>query len=183
MPEPMRSETMSSPTAESISSIVERVLGGDAARHLSAAQRAHAAWFAANGDRERQHTTKVFLRPPRAKGMAPIICVYVDSHAYLTDLTANRDLYLARLANQGFAVSGIEFAVDREARAKRVEARRAAKAAERHVVVEELTQTMLDVEFAPDDAARVRELVDELPEGLKQSVSKAIANSIMNKGR
>ena len=51
------------------------------------------------------------------------------------------------------------------------------------MVVEELTQTMLDVEFAPDDAARVRELVDALPEGLKQSVSKAIANSIMNKGR
>ena len=183
MPEPMRSETIPSPTAEALSSIVERALGADAARHMSAAQRAHAAWFAANGDRERQHTTKVFLRAARTKGMAPVICVYVDSHAYLTDLSANRDLYLARLANQGFAVSGIEFAVDREARAKRVEARRAAKAEERHAVVEDLTDIMLDVEFAPDEAARVRDLVDELPEGLRKSVSKAIANSIMNKSR
>ena len=38
------------------------LLGGPMGRGLSAAQRAARAWYAANGDRERAHTTGVWLR-------------------------------------------------------------------------------------------------------------------------
>ena len=112
----MRSETICSPARpERLSQLVSSVLGAEIAPRMDANQRAAGAWFAANGDRERAHTTRVYLRRPRTAALAPVICVLVDSHAFACDLSANRDLYLARLANQGFRVSGIEFMVDREA--------------------------------------------------------------------
>ena len=76
---------------------------------MSDTQRATAAWFRANGDRERAHTTGVFLKKPRVAGAAPVMGVYVDTHAMATDFGVNKDLYLARLANIGCEVSGIEF--------------------------------------------------------------------------
>ena len=151
---------------EALSAVMERLVGQDMAAHMGANQRAQAAWRAANGDRERAHTTRVFLRAARTAGLAPVMCVYVDSHALVSDFSANRDLYLARLANQGFAVSGIEFAVDRTARAQAV-------------------PTVPSVTGSPRaDApigavpADLEPLVEALPDSLREKVSKAIAASI-----
>lgn len=167
--EPMRSEMI--PPRDSVTRIdalISEVMSEKIAPRLSANQRAAAAWFGSNGDRERSHTTRVFLRAPRVEAADPVICVYVDSHAYLTDLTTNRDLYLARLANWGFYVSGIEFAVDRDATRHR--AHRAPKSAE---------QTEKKGEPpSPELLAKVEEMVKDVPPSLKETISKAIIASM-----
>ena len=94
---------------ESISSLMREVVDERMSARMSANQRAAAAWYRANGDRERNHTTGVFLKKARVAGAAPVLGVYVDSHAMVTDFGVNKDIYLARLANIGFKVSGIEF--------------------------------------------------------------------------
>jgi hypothetical protein len=98
---------------ETIASVISHFVGSDMRAHMSAAQRAAAAWYRANGDVERSHTTGVFLKRPLRKGDAPILGVYVDSHSRLTDFTVNREIYLARLHNVGLEVSGIEFLLTR----------------------------------------------------------------------
>lgn len=166
----MRSETLEGHEgASALSDLLEQVVGDAMAGRASAVQRARTAWFGANGDRERAHTTRVFLREGRA-GAAPILCVYVDSHAYVTDLTANRDLYLSRLANWGFYVSGIEFSVDRE----HVRAVRAARSGEQA----QQAASQEPVELPDDLAARV----EQLPEPLRDKVSKAIFASLRKRG-
>ena len=102
---------------ESIGEVLSRVVGGEMRGRMSAAQRAAAAWYGANGDIERAHTTGVFLKKPKREGAAPILGVYVDSHARLTDFTVNREIYLARLHNAGLELSGIEFRLTRRDRA------------------------------------------------------------------
>ena len=102
---------------ESIGDLLSRVVGGEMRGRMSAAQRAAAAWYGANGDIERAHTTGVFLKKPKREGAAPILGVYVDSHARLTDFTVNREIYLARLHNAGLELSGIEFRLTRRDRA------------------------------------------------------------------
>lgn len=102
---------------ESIGDLLSHVVGGEMRGRMSAAQRAAAAWYGANGDIERAHTTGVFLKKPKREGAAPILGVYVDSHARLTDFTVNREIYLARLHNAGLELSGIEFRLTRRDRA------------------------------------------------------------------
>jgi hypothetical protein len=100
------------------------VVGRRMASKMSDNQRAAAAWYRANGDRERAHTTGVFLKRPRKAGAAPVLGVYVDSHAMATDFGVNKDIYLARLANIGYEVSGIEFLPSRKRRADTARAAR-----------------------------------------------------------
>ena len=110
--ESMHSEAMPEPDrAERVGALLDRVMGSGLSDSLTDNQRAAIAWHAANGDRERAHTTRVFLKKPRLDGADPIICVYVDNHSFLTDLSANRDLYLARLANWGFFVSSLHLPI------------------------------------------------------------------------
>ncbi len=101
---------------ESVGALMHTVVDQQMSAKMSANQRAAAAWYRANGDRERAHTTGVFLKRPRVAGAAPILGVYVDSHAMATDFGVNKDLYLARLANIGCEVSGIEFLPSRRTR-------------------------------------------------------------------
>lgn len=138
------------------------------ASRMSDTQHAAAAWYRANGDRERAHTTGVFLRAARVKGMAPVMGVYVDSHAMATDFGVNKDIYLARLANVGFEVSGIEFLPSRDGR-KRVAAPSGTRAARQSEVLPDLSA---------DELQRVQSLVDGLPANLKEKASKAIALSM-----
>ena len=135
---------------------------------MSANQRGAAAWFRANGDRERAHTTGVFLKRPRVRGAAPILAVYVDSHAMVTDFGVNKDIYLARLANVGFAVSGIEFLPSREGRRTRQQQGQAPQMAPTDVL------PALDAR----EAAEAERLVADLPEALRPSALKAVTNSM-----
>lgn len=166
--EPMHSEAIPQPDSiESIDSLVKAVVGQSMGGQEHTLRRAVAAWFGANGDRERAHTTRVFVKAPRTGVEDPIICVYVDSHAYVTDLNANRDLYLARLANWGYHVSGIEFSVDREARRKVVAGRQDTAQPASH-----------EKPLSPEQQAYVQQLLEGAPEALRSSISKAIIASI-----
>ena len=151
---------------EDLSSLMHEVVDGQMSAHMSANQRAAAAWYRANGDRERNHTTGVFLKKARVAGAAPVLGVYADSHAMVTDFGVNKDIYLARLANVGFNVSGIEFIPSRAgyhaARTRRKEAEQA------------------PFELPELDAKELEEaenLVSNLPEPLKTTAYKAVVLS------
>ena len=173
--EPMHSEAIPQrDSVESIGSLLRGVMGENLGRKMSANQRAMVAWHGSNGDRERAHTTRVFLRKPKVVGADPVICVYVDSHSFLTDLTANRDIYLTRLANWGLRVSGIEFGVDREAHRHKGSAtlgdgpRDGAAAKEIHP--------------SPQLEEEVKGMVADMPDELREKISKAIIASKIAKG-
>ena len=100
-------------------------------------------------------------------GAAPILGVYVDSHVMATDFGVNKDIYLARLANIGFAVSGIEFIVSREGY-------RAGKA--REVAKESAPEAL--PELSPQEAVEVESLTAQLPDTIRENASKAIAMSL-----
>ena len=151
---------------ESISSLMHEVVDERMSARMSANQRAAAAWYRANGDRERNHTTGVFLKRPRVAGAAPVLGVYVDSHAMVTDFGVNKDIYLARLANIGFRVSGIEFIPSR---------------AGYHVArsrQKETEQTAMELpELSQKELQEAQNLVSDLPEPLKTNAFKAVVMS------
>ena len=101
-------------------------------------------------------------------GAAPVLGVYVDSHAMATDFGVNKDIYLARLANIGFEVSGIEFVPSREGYRATRGSRGAAKVARSEETLPPLDETELK---------EVESLVRDLPEPLRTSVSKAVSLS------
>lgn len=147
--------------------LMREVVDGHMASRMSDNQRAAAAWYRANGDREHNHTTGVFLKRARRAGAAPILCVYVDSHAMATDFGVNKDIYLARLANVGYEVSGIEFLPSRKEY-------RAPKRSNRKVETHSEDLPCLTEEEQQELAA----LVADLPQNLQVSVSKAVSLSM-----
>ncbi len=149
-----------------VDGVLREVVDGQMAAHMSANQRAARAWYRANGTRERKHTAGVFLKRARVQGAAPILGVYVDSHAMATDFGVNKDIYLARLSNVGFEVSGIEFLVSRKPRQASGSIRKEPP------VRYELP------ELTPDELEEVNALVAELPESLRASASQAVALSM-----
>lgn len=151
---------------ESISSLMHEVVDERMSARMSANQRAAAAWYRANGDRERNHTTGVFLKKARVAGAAPVLGVYVDSHAMVTDFGVNKDIYLARLANIGFKVSGIEFIPSRAGY-------HAARA--RHEEPKKLPVEL--PELSPQELKEAQILVSDLPEPLKTNAFKAVVLS------
>ena len=150
---------------ESVANLMDEVLNQQMARRLSANQRAAAAWFRANGDRERSHTVGVFLKRARSAGSAPIVGVYVDSHAMATDFGVNKDIYLARLANIGFEASGIEFVVSRQPR------RAARTSGERRM--EEGPSVLPELDAA--ERQEVESLVRDLPESMRAAAARAVS--------
>lgn len=148
--------------------LVRAIFGGNNAAALSAAQRAARAWYAVNGDRERAHTTGVWLRKSGVAVADPVMVVQVDSGLLAADLGTNKDLYLSRLANRGVRVSDIRFQVGRR---KTEENARRAEAAARQSACE----------LPPlDDHEReeVERAVSHLPEELRRSASRAMCASL-----
>ncbi len=168
----MHSEAIPEPSrAERVGSVLDSLVGSSLASGMTANQRASVAWHAANGDRERAHTTRVFLRKGKVEGSEPIICVYVDSHAFLTDLNANRDIYLSRLANWGFFVSDIRFEVDRNAHKRVGQGKGQLLSAEKPAAEAP--------KLSAEQQAYVDELVAQAPESLRESISKAIVATML----
>lgn len=132
------------------------------------------AWYTVNGDIERTHTTGVYVREPRGHESLPTLLVYVDSRARATDFSANREVYLARLASVGLRFLDVSFRVSRSpapARADRGEKRSALAAAP----LPELTD---------EERARVARMTESLPEGLRASARRAMSASLRaEKGR
>ncbi len=148
---------------------VSELLGGALGRGLSAAASAAKAWYAANGDRERQHTTGVWLRKSGKAGVDPVLVVALDSNLLAMELGTNKDIYLSRLAFRGLAISDIRFTVDHRAPAG---SRRAARAKTGSQARGEGAPSL--PELSPAERAYVEGKTADLPDGLRQSVSRAM---------
>ena len=135
-------------------------------RVMSMQARASAAWWQANGDLEHRHTQGIYVKEFKTK--APVLYVYIDTSALLQDFTTNKELYLARLANRGFAASDIKFQLSRKGRKKPLSpqgTRRQAKPvkpASSLAPLDEGTSAAIDAGCA------------ELPDGLKGAAAQAL---------
>ena len=124
------------------------------------------AWNRVNGDVERTHTSGVYVGEPRRGARDPELTVYVDSSSFMTDFSANHEVYLARLENAGLRFSRIEFRLS-----KRGSSMREGETARSASVKRELP------ELAPNEEREVEELCSALPESLRASVSQAMRAS------
>lgn len=147
----------------SISNLIGSFMSGPAMERASDNRRAGAAWYKANGDTERRHTTGVFLREDVTKGK--VLCVYVDSNAVMVEFNAMRQMYVARLSAQGFEVDGVQFLLSREGYKTWMDREK-----------DDKSQPVGDLPpLGEDEERRVAELLEtELPEGLRESVERAL---------
>ena len=149
---------------------------------LSRASAAAKAWYAANGDRERAHTTGVWLRKSGREGIDPILVVALDSNLLAMELGTNKELYLSRLAFRGIAISDIRFTVKRasgiggggpgQAAQARGGIRGAGGQAGGSKSARELPELSKKEKNDVDAATK------DLPDGLRQSVSRAMCASL-----
>lgn len=128
------------------------------------------AWMRVNGDVERRHTSGIFIVPPRRGEEEPSLTVYVDSNVYLTDFSARREIYLARLASAGLRFSRIEFRRSKRSAPVKNQAESAARP--RPAAAQ---QSLLPLDA--DERREIDELCSKLPEGLHESVSRAMRAS------
>jgi len=151
---------------------VSMLLGGPLGKGLTAASRAARAWYAANGDRERAHTTGVWLQKSGRAGIDPVLVVALDSHLLASELGTNKELYLSRLAFRGIAISDIRFTVRPATGDKKGAGTYGAggkKGTNADLQLPELT---------PAELERVERATAGLPQGLKQSASRAMCASL-----
>lgn len=156
--------------AQRVGTMVDALLGGTMGRSLSAAQRAARAWYAANGDRERAHTTGVWLRKSGRVGVDPILVVAVDAPWLAQELGTNKDLYLSRLSFSGLKISDIRFMVSREtsAAARKAQIRKDATRAEKSPLAP----------LTSSEQERIERATEGLPQGLKESMQRAMSASL-----
>ena len=136
-------------------------------KQSKAQTRAARAWFVANGDRERAHTTGVWTRQGPFEGADPVLCVAVDSGLLAQELSCNKDIYLSRLAYAGVAISDIRFSV--RARPREEVRSVSKKKKEQPKPLPPLSETEL---------RRVAEATKDLPDGLRQRASQAMCASL-----
>ena len=128
------------------------------------------AWYAANGDIERAHTTGTFVREPRRGESGPVLVVYVDSRARVTDFSANSEVYLARLAQVGLNFAEVRFRQSKRPRGS--EPRKVVPTRRDERPARELP------ELTPEEEHDAQALLAHVPETLKDSVSRALRVSM-----
>lgn len=130
------------------------------------------AWYAANGDIERAHTTGTFVREPRRGEVGPVLVVYVDTKARVTDFSANSEVYLARLANAGHPFCKVEFRLSRYPR------RPPAPGGEKNVSPAIATAAAAPRRaLTPRERDEIESLCSNLPASLRATVSRAMSAS------
>ena len=159
----LRREVSPTPVGDVFSSLIGSLDRGGAVRSTWSAGR---AWYAVNGDIERAHTTGVFVRDPVGRQTLPTLVVYVDSRARVTDFTANREVYLARLENAGLRFAEVVFRESRRRGEGRPSASRPARPAA--PAPRELTE---------EDERAIERMCAQLPPALRDSVSRAMRES------
>lgn len=157
---------------QTLAEVVSEVVGGRMATRLSRNQRAARAWFAVNGLLEQRHTCGVYLRKPRMRDVGPVLVVYVDTPSRVTDFRANKELYLARLANGGVGVSDVDFRLSREGHAP---GGRPGIDAARGSAARAVTSL---VPLAEGERRLVEEMCATLPDGLRESAARAMSASL-----
>lgn len=151
-----------------LSSILSGAVSTDMRSHMTENQRARAAWYGANGDIERKHTTGVFLdKTPTKKGRDPILCVYVDSHVRMSDFNANKEIYLARLHGVGLQVSGVKFRLS-DARHMRKDA------GEKYEGIGKKRASVALPGLSEEERARIEDMTRSLPDGIRAKAERAI---------
>ena len=167
-----RAELARERASESVGAVLEGALAaGRGSGELSQMSAAWLAWGRVNGDVERSHTAGVFVAPPRRGEKDPELVVYVDSGACVTDFSANREVYLARLESVGMHFSKITFRRSKYP-VRRAAGRRPAAGAREDDAAPELP------ELTPAESRRIDELAAGLPETLRESVSRAMRVSV-----
>ena len=165
-------EEMPSHPAETPAALLQELLSHDMWSKMGEAQRASWAWNVANGEVERAHTTGVYVRHAANATHDPILGVYVDTHARLSDFSANREVYRIRLHEAGFDVAAIEFKLNRRPlrppRHQRDDA--------------DGPRSVRTRELSPEEEARVEREVSVLPPKLRAAARRAMTASLQRDG-
>lgn len=144
-------------------------------KNMSKNRRAYLAWVEANGEREIEHTTGVFVREVAGREY-PVLTVYVDNRMCMIDFLAQREIYRARLSEQGLEFSDLEFKLDKYNRHTGKEARLPTKKGKNQKVEKKELP-----ELTTEEKLQISELVSELSEPLKSTAYKAIEASFRQK--
>ena len=144
-------------------------------KSMSKNRRAYLAWVEANGERETEHTTGVFVREVAGREY-PVLTVYVDNRMCMIDFLAQREIYRARLSEQGLEFSDLEFKLDKYNRYTGKEA----NSSEQQTQGQKVEKKNLP-ELTPEEKLQISELVSELSEPLKSTAYKAIEASFRQK--
>lgn len=166
-------ETSDRGGAASAADALERLFAGPLGSGLAPAARAARAWYAANGDRERRHTTGVWLNKSGRTGVDPVLVVALDSNLMASELGTNKDLYLTRLSFHGVAVSDIRFTVGkRDTKGGAPNVSRVIRKGVPPTYHSELPK------LSEEEQSRVARATKDLPDGLRQSASRAMCASL-----
>ncbi len=136
---------------------------------ISATRRVAMIWHRVNGDVERKHTRGLFVTKPRNPRDLPVLVVYVDSRMRAVDFSANKDIYMARMAGEGLRFSDIRFEQDKRGGKKDNALSAAAPAKKKPEPLPELS---------PEEDEKIRKSCESLSPKLAQSVYKAMSNSV-----
>lgn len=169
--EQRRREQAPSALGELCGACLERIDRAGAAGSTWSAGR---AWHAVNGDIERAHTTGLYVREPRGHETLPTLLVYVDSRARATDFSANREVYLARLANAGLRFADVAFRVSKRPRGEKGATGAGADGPAAHA----RTAPQPLPELTAAECARVDELTSALPAALRDAARRAMSATI-----
>ena len=144
-------------------------------KSMSKNRRAYLAWVEANGERETEHTTGVFVREVAGREY-PVLTVYVDNRMCMIDFLAQREIYRARLSEQGLEFSDLEFKLDKYNRhADKEDASLEKQARGQKEEKKDFP------ELTPEEKLQISELVSGLSEPLKSTAYKAIEASFRQK--
>lgn len=144
-------------------------------KSMSKNRRAYLAWVEANGEREVKHTTGVFVREIAGREY-PVLTVYVDNRMCMIDFLAQREVYRARLSEQGLEFSDLEFKLDKYNR----HAGKGASSSEIQKQGKKIEKKALP-ELTTEEKLQISELVSSLSDPLKSTAYKAIEASFRQK--
>ncbi len=165
-------EEMPSHSVETPATLMQGLISHDMWSKMGEAQQAGWAWNVANGEVERTHTTGVYVRHAANATHDLILGVYVDTHARLSDFSANREVYRIRLHEVGFDVTAIEFKLNRRPFRPRSHRREDTDG----------TRDVRRVALSPEDEERVEQEVSVLPPRLRDAARRAMTASLQRDG-
>ena len=144
-------------------------------KSMSKNRRAYLAWVEANGERETEHTTGVFVREVAGREY-PVLTVYVDNRMCMIDFLAQREIYRARLSEHGLEFSDLEFKLDKYNR----HAGKEDGSSKEQPQGQKVEKKVLP-ELTTEEKLQISELVSGLSEPLKSTAYKAIEASFRQK--